>query len=30
MKVKKTLKQMMIMLYDFSMGVNQNISEKEA
>ena len=29
MKVKKTLKQMMIMLYDFSMAVNQNNSEKE-
>ena len=26
----ETFKQMMIMLYDFSMAVNQNISEKEA
>ena len=26
----ETFKQMMIILYDFSMAVNQNISEKEA
>ena len=26
----ETYKQMMIILYDFSMAVNQNISEKEA
>ena len=27
---EETFKQMMIMLYDFSMAVNQNTSEKEA
>ena len=26
----ETFKQMMIILYDFSMAVNENISEKEA